>query len=209
MKRPSDSISLAWFTETLRAHLPEQISISPEQIDALYAHFERLLLWNDRMSLTAIRSHKELVRLHYCESLWFASLIPPSWPSGTAADIGSGPGFPGIGVATLKPACTVTLIESHQRKAVFLTESTRSFPNIRVAAKRAESIDLTYDFLLSRAVTPRDVFDLLPRLSSSLGLLVGDHDREDLLRRLGFTWNNHQNPYRPRSWAVFGQICST
>ena len=50
------------------------------------------------------------------------------------------PGFPGFPVAILRPDCQVTLIESHQRKAVFLKEASRGIPNIRVLAKRAEDV---------------------------------------------------------------------
>ena len=69
------------------------------------------------------------------------------------ADVGSGAGFPGFPVAVLRPDCSVTLIESHQRKAVYLKEASRKLPNVRVLSKLAEDVaDIgeEYDWVISR-----------------------------------------------------------
>ena len=42
------------------------------------------------------------------------------------------PDFLVLSVAVARPECSVTLIESHQRKAVFLKEASRNVPNVRV-----------------------------------------------------------------------------
>src|ERR1035441_7985957 len=93
-----------------------------------------LLRWNQKLNLTSIRNREEAIQRHYGESLFLGMRLPPgAWK---IADIGSGAGFPGFPVAVLRPDCQVTLIESHQRKAVFLRESSRKQPNIRVLARR-------------------------------------------------------------------------
>ena len=76
------------------------------------------------------------------------------------ANIGSGGGFPGIPFAIYRPECTVDLIESHQRKAVFLREAIREQTNVRVLARRAEEVTDSYDWTISRAVRTDEVLKL-------------------------------------------------
>ena len=104
----------------------------------LEAHYRLLLLWNRTLNLSAITGLEEAVERHYCESLFLGAHLPPG--SLAIVDIGSGAGFPGLPVAVLRPECSVTLIESHQRKAVFLREASRGLPGVRVVAKRAEDV---------------------------------------------------------------------
>jgi len=100
-------------------------------------------------------------------------------------DIGSGAGFPGFPVAILRKDCEVTLIEAHQRKAVFLKEASRGIPNIRVVAKRAEDVGDKYDWAVSRAVSDVDLSAVLQRLSGQVALLTGAEEPQ----LDGFTWN--------------------
>jgi 16S rRNA (guanine(527)-N(7))-methyltransferase RsmG len=133
-------------------------TISAQQLELLEEHYHLLLRWNRNINLTRITSLRDAVRYHYCESLYLASRLPVG-PL-RIVDIGSGAGFPGIPVAIHRPECTVDLVESHQRKAVFLREASRKFPNIRVLAVRAEAVTDSYDWTISRAVRPEDVLKL-------------------------------------------------
>jgi 16S rRNA (guanine527-N7)-methyltransferase len=99
-------------------------------------------------------------------------------------DIGSGAGFPGFPVAILRKDCEVTLIEAHQRKAVFLKEAARTIGNIRVIAKRAEDVADKFDWAVSRAVSDSDLSAVLPRLADSVALLTGAEEP----RLPGFEW---------------------
>jgi len=110
-------------------------------------HYDLLCRWNKVLNLTTIERLEEAVERHYCESLFLAGHLPES---GSFVDIGSGAGFPGFVVAAARPNCSVTLVESHQRKAVFLREASRKLPNVRVRAVRAESITESFDWLISR-----------------------------------------------------------
>ncbi|HET7855139.1 MAG TPA: RsmG family class I SAM-dependent methyltransferase [Gaiellaceae bacterium] len=57
---------------------------------------------------------------------------------GPIVDVGSGGGSPGIPLAVALPERDVTLLESNGRKAAFLEEAAREFPNARVVRGRAE-----------------------------------------------------------------------
>jgi 16S rRNA (guanine527-N7)-methyltransferase len=142
-------------------------ALSADQLSVLERHYELLLRWNQKINLTRITNLREAIRYHYCESLYLARSLP-SQPL-KIVDIGSGAGFPGIPVAVYRPDCSVDLVESHQRKAVFLTETARQLGlgNVRVLAKRAEEVAESYDWMISRAVKPDDVLqlDLAPNVS--------------------------------------------
>ena len=60
----------------------------------LERHYEFLIRWNKVLNLTRIRTLDDVVRFHYCESLFLGSLLPEG-PQ-RVVDIGSGAGFPGI-----------------------------------------------------------------------------------------------------------------
>jgi 16S rRNA (guanine527-N7)-methyltransferase len=159
-------------------------ALTAEQEAALEAHLELLLRWNKSLNLTAIRSREEAIERHYCESLFLGSRLPAG-PL-RIADVGSGAGFPGFPVAVLRPDCAVTLIESHQRKAVFLKEAARKTPNVRVLAKRAEDIAEAFDWVISRAVSYEDLAPFLKKLAPNADLLTG---AEGPPASLGLVWD--------------------
>src|ERR1019366_8194203 len=130
-------------------------TLTDDQLILLERHYQLLLRWNQKINLTRITSVSEALRYHYCESLYLAESLPQG--ALRIVDIGSGAGFPGIPVAIYRADCEVHLVESHLRKAVFLSEATRNLPNTRVLAVRSEDITETYDWMISRAVRPDDV----------------------------------------------------
>jgi 16S rRNA (guanine(527)-N(7))-methyltransferase RsmG len=180
------------FADLLRQRLNGIVDLSPEQVAALEAHYELMVRWNRTLNLTTITDMEEAIERHYCESLFVGQV--PDLPSQKIADIGSGAGFPGFPVAVLRPDCSVTLIESHQRKAVFLKEASRRLPNIRVLAKRAEDVTEAFDWAISRAVSYQDLTRSLRRLAPNAILLTGsDPPPADL----SFSWR----PPIPLPWG--------
>jgi 16S rRNA (guanine527-N7)-methyltransferase len=173
------------FRELLRNKLQGVVSLSPEQLSTLESHYELLLRWNRLLNLTAIESLEEAVERHYCESLFLAAHLPPG--SMRVADIGAGGGFPGIPLAVLRPDCSVTLIESHRRKAVFLRESTRKLARVRVTATRAQEVGEVFDCAVSRAVSYQDLVPVLKKLATTADLLTGG---EEPPAELGFVWDD-------------------
>lgn len=159
------------FPEVLRPVLSGIIDLSPGQVAALEAHYELLLRWNRVLNLTRIQNLEEAVERHYGESLFLAAHLPAGRLR--IADVGSGAGFPGFPVAIARPDCVVTLIESHQRKAVFLREATRGIGNVRVLAQRVEAVSQTFDRAISRAVSYDDLSGALKRIAESVDLLTG------------------------------------
>src|SRR6266487_5994959 len=118
-------MELPLFAELLTQQLHGIAELTPSQVASLYSHFLLLSKWNVRMNLTSWAVPREIITRHYCESIFFAAKVPGA-PDGTSiVDLGSGAGFPGVPMAILHPGWQVALVESHQRKSVFLKESTR------------------------------------------------------------------------------------
>ena len=156
------------FRERLAAEFAPYAILSGEQLDRLEEHYSLLTHWNQKLNLTRIQDPDEVIRLNYCESLFVGRVLPAGLLR--VADVGSGAGFPGIPFAILRPESSVELIESHHRKAVFLREASRLLPNVKVTAKRAESVAGCWDWTTSRAVAAPDVLKL--RLSRQVALLM-------------------------------------
>jgi 16S rRNA (guanine(527)-N(7))-methyltransferase RsmG len=171
------------FADLLAQRLAGIVELSSGQVAALETHYQLLLQWNRTLNLTSIKKMEEAVERHYCESLFLGAHLPQGHLR--IADIGSGAGFPGFPVAVLRPDCSVTLIESHQRKAVFLREASRKLPNVRVLARRAESIEEQFDWAISRAVSYEDLASFLKNFAPSVDLLTGGEAPPD---GIGFVW---------------------
>jgi 16S rRNA (guanine(527)-N(7))-methyltransferase RsmG len=172
------------FADLLRSKLAGIAELTADQVHRLQAHYELLCRWNRRLNLTSIGSLEDTIERHYCESVFLARYLPPSFLS--IVDIGSGGGFPGIPVAIVRPDCSVTLVESHQRKAVFLKEATRGLANVRVLSKRAEEISEVFDCAVSRAVSYVDLVPILKNIAKTADLLTG---AETPPEGLCFAWN--------------------
>lgn len=160
------------FRELLVREFAPYGSLTVEQIDALESHYNLLIHWNARLNLTRIESMEDAVRLHYCESMFVGTRLPAG-PL-RIVDVGSGAGFPGIPIAIVRPECAVALVESHKRKAVFLREASRNLQNVAVVTDRAENLQPHFDWVVSRAVSPSDVFNF--KLGKNFAALVGRAD---------------------------------
>ncbi len=128
------------------------VPLSDAQFDALLRLITELTDWSARFNLTAIRAPADIVRKHLLDSL----SIHPYLHAHSIADVGSGPGFPGLPLAIANPHRTFTLIESTGKKARFIQHAVDvlRLPNVRVVNARAEAWQppQLFDAVLSRAL---------------------------------------------------------
>jgi len=142
--------------ETVRRALGEfQISVDSNQVVLIQHYIGTLLRWNEKLNLTAIRDPLEILYRHFCESMFAAGAIPVD--KGRLADIGSGPGFPGIPLKIARPELDLCLVESNIKKGTFLAEVARELQltNTRVLISRYEELGeeiSPLDYVCSRAV---------------------------------------------------------
>ena len=207
MPTPEEMAAPRWFAELIQKELQPWLTLSEDQIPNLWEHYEVLLRWNDRINLTSIPPGEEMVIRHYCESVFFGAHMPGASGEPSILDMGSGAGFPGVPIAILRPAWRITLLESHQRKAVFLRESTRGLPNISVLARRAESVPGRFDWVVSRGVDPKEVLRNVPRLARSVGLMLGEDDFSAIQSFQDIAWSKLVRlPWGDRRLCVYGEV---
>ncbi len=156
------------FREVLANEFRSHGRLTDSQLDRLEAHYQLLMQWNRKINLTRIADPEEAARLHYCESLFLGTVLPPGPLS--VCDVGSGSGFPGIPLAIFRGDLDVTLLEADQRKAVFLREAIRGQPNSHVLNERLDQCRSRFDWLVSRAVAKHEV--LSENLAPCVALLT-------------------------------------
>ena len=109
--------------------------------------------WNATYNLTAIRDPHEMLVKHLLDSLAMQAHVAGIK---TLADLGTGPGLPGIPLAIATPSLHVTLVESNGKKARFLREVGRQLKlgNITVVESRIEAFQpgTTFDAITARAL---------------------------------------------------------
>jgi len=106
----------------------------------LLAYLALLLRWNQTWNLTAIRDPQAMVTRHLLDSL---ALVPHLAGVSTLADLGTGPGLPGIPLALALPGLQVTLVESNGKKVRFLREVLRTLAlaNVDLVQSRIEAFN--------------------------------------------------------------------
>ena len=134
------------------------ISISQTQTDAFENYAALLIEWNKKMNLTAITEESDIAVKHFIDSISLLKAVEIPENS-SVIDIGTGAGFPGIPLKIMRPDIELTLLDSLNKRLIFLEEVCRKL-NIKAALihGRAEefSHDKKYrenfDFAVSRAV---------------------------------------------------------
>ena len=146
-----------------------KIPITPEQADQLYKYYEFLLEYNEKVNLTAITEFEDVVKKHFADSAALLPLIREKALTGeensaplSLIDVGTGAGFPGMVLKILEPNLQVTLLDSLNKRILFLEELIRLLNLDRKTVVpvhgRAEDTAHTfayrekYDFAVSRAV---------------------------------------------------------
>ena len=105
--------------------------------------------WNAAYNLTAVRDPAEMVTRHLLDSL----AILPFVQGDTLADLGTGPGLPGIPLAIAAPGRQVLLVDSNGKKVRFLREAIRALrlDGVRAVQSRVEEVEGQYDCVTARA----------------------------------------------------------
>jgi 16S rRNA (guanine527-N7)-methyltransferase len=165
-------------------------------VEGIQSYIALLLQWNQSISLTTLTDPEEIVRFHFGESLFGASVVPIT--HGRLADIGTGAGFPGLPLKMLVPALDLTLIESNTKKAAFLGEVGRrlALDRVTVFRGRMEALDGeaadSFDFVTARALGHFDELLAWSRRhlakSGRIVLWLGEEDVVSISREAGWAW---------------------
>jgi len=128
------------FEQALRANIGSyDLDLPQETLTQLGDYYSLLTRWNDRLHLVAPCQPEEFATRHVLESLLLLKHLPPT---AKIADVGSGAGLPIVPCLIARPDLEATLIESSQKKAVFLREALKAVHRTAtIVARRFEEIE--------------------------------------------------------------------
>lgn len=134
-----------------------EINLDNNQLEEFYKYMCLLIEWNEKMNLTAIIEPKEIILKHFIDSLTILNEIEDK---NTLIDIGTGAGFPGIPLKIAKPNLKVVLLDSLNKRILFLNEviNKLELENIETIHARVEDIGKNikyrenFEIVTSRAV---------------------------------------------------------
>ncbi len=169
-------------------------SFSPAEANSLSTYYQLVAKWNPRLHLTTITEPYAFLTRHVLESLHAEQMILESVEQ--VWDIGSGGGIPGLMIAIVRPQSKIFLVESNQKKSVFLSEAVAALglSNVQVVGARFQSLPPLEEksCMTVRAIEEMTRFlpDLLSlgRNASQLLLFAGNNLEGHLLLQLPENW---------------------
>lgn len=136
-----------------------QITLSEEQMNRFMKYYEMLIEKNKVMNLTAITEFDEVIEKHFLDSISLIKVKNLNQKL-SVLDLGTGAGFPGIPLKIAFPELEVTLVDSLNKRILFLQEviAELNLKNVSATHERAEIIANNpnfrekFDLCVSRAV---------------------------------------------------------
>lgn len=132
------------------------INITDEQLKQLDDYYQLLTVYNKHTNLTRIIAEDDVYLKHFYDSLTLFKAIKLS--NQTLLDVGTGAGFPGLVLKIIFPNLKVTLVDSLNKRILFLKMVIKKLglKNVFVYHQRAEEFAILnrnkYDVVTSRAV---------------------------------------------------------
>ncbi len=101
-----------------RTAAPFGVEVTATLAGRLDVYGRLLVEWNEKMNLTAITDPVGVTVKHFADSLAAAPQLPEG--NFSLIDVGTGAGFPGVPLALLRSDCQLTLLDSLNKRLVFL-----------------------------------------------------------------------------------------
>jgi 16S rRNA (guanine527-N7)-methyltransferase len=127
------------------------------QLEQLDKYYELLIEWNNKFNLTTIIKEEDIYLKHFFDSLYITKFH--DFNNKKICDFGTGAGFPGMVLAILFNNSNFTLLESNNKKVLFLNEvkNRLKLDNVTIINERAEIYGKTnreiFDIVTCRAVS--------------------------------------------------------
>lgn len=113
--------------------------------------------WNNKINVISRKDIDNIYERHVLHSLSLLKVIEFRQKE-RVLDVGTGGGFPGIPLAILYPEIQFYLIDARAKKIKVVNEVANALgiKNIKAEHKRAEEVNMKFDFVISRAVAKID-----------------------------------------------------
>lgn len=146
------------FFEKIKGYARQiEILLDEEQIYQFYHYMQLLLAWNEKINLTAIVEPEEIILKHFIDSMTIAKYIKKN---AKLIDVGTGAGFPGIPLKIIRKDIEITLLDSLNKRIVFLQEVIQQLNLSKIDAVHSRIEEFgknkryreAFDYATSRAV---------------------------------------------------------
>ena len=190
------------------------VRFSVEQMDKFYKYMNLLIEWNEKINLTAIIEPNEIILKHFIDSI---TILKDIKDGSTVVDVGTGAGFPGIPLSIMNPTLKITLVDSLNKRLIFLQEviNELDLKNVELVHARAEEFGRNkkyrekFDIATSRAVANLATLSeyLLPLVKingKAISMKAGNasqeiEDAKKAIKTLGGNINNIEEFNLPQS----------
>lgn len=140
------------------------LNLNKEQQEKISIYCDKILEWNEKINLTAIKD-REMFRVKHIEDSLSCIQLPEYANAKRVADLGTGGGFPGIPLAIASPEKDFVLIDSLRKRLKIIDELCEELDikNVMTVHARAEELGNDkehrekYDVCVSRAVARLNV----------------------------------------------------
>ena len=165
------------------------IELTDKALERFELYKNLILEWNEKMNLTAITDEYQIIMKHFIDCLEITKYMNGNEK---VIDVGTGAGFPGIVIAIYFQNINITLLDSLNKRLIFLEEVVKklNLKNVNIVHARAEEFAHKdeyrnkYDLVVSRAVA--NLSNLLEydvgylKLNGKLLLLKGDNVNDEI-----------------------------
>lgn len=140
------------------------VELNDEQVRKLTRYYELLIEWNEKMNLTALTEPEDVALKHFCDSILLLNYADIPMNS-SLIDVGTGAGFPSIPIKIVRPDIKLCLLDSLNKRLIFLSEIVKELKleDVKIVHARAEDgakkaeLREKFDFATSRAVAQLNV----------------------------------------------------
>ena len=135
------------------------VQIDDIALERFEKYMNLVIEWNEKINLTAITDRQEFIVKHFYDSILLLSCADIK-KGAKVIDVGTGAGFPGIPLKIVRPDIQLTLLDSLNKRIVFISDVVMPGIGLNAEAVHGRAEDFSkqakyrekYDFAVSRAV---------------------------------------------------------